>query len=82
MHPKQASLLNQAQNLNDKLAATRTAATVLWKYVDEDGKEYYLPEKLTRTRSPYTGKSVSAKPTRMSMSDVAGELKEDAKDEK
>jgi hypothetical protein len=70
--PKQA-LLARAASIQSKIAAT-----VLWKYTDEDGKDFYLSDKKVGTlKSPYTGKSFTAKPERSSLSDVGKELKED-----
>lgn len=70
--PKQALLARSAS------IQGRIAATVLWKYTDEDGKDFYLSEKKVGTlKSPYTGKSFTAKPERSSLSDVGKELKED-----
>lgn len=57
--------------------ADRLAATNLWKYTDEEGNDFFLKEKKTGTiRSPFTGKSFTAKPTRETMGDVAKALKE------
>lgn len=62
------------------VAYTKEAAGVLWQYTDEEGNEFYLPEKKTGTiRSPYTGKSFTAKPVKSTLSDVGKELKLDAK---
>ncbi len=58
------------------------AASVLWKYTDPDGKEFYLPSKLPTVKSPYSGKSFSQRPERYTPADVSKELKEDAKAEK
>lgn len=61
-----------------KLVQVTAAAAILWKYVDEDGKDFYLAEKKTGTvRSPYSGKSFTAKPERSSLGDVSKEQKED-----
>ena len=58
----------------------KTAATVLWKHKDDEGKESYLPAKKTTVKSPYSGKSVSGvKPEKLNMGDVTKELKNDAK---
>lgn len=78
------NLLERAASLVAKTAeqstTVKTAAPVLWKYTDDEGKEFYLPEKKTGTlKSPYTGKSFTAKPSRSSLSDVGKELKEEAK---
>lgn len=61
-------------------AYLKEAAGVLWQYADEEGNEFYLPEKRTGTiRSPYTGKSFTAKPSKFTLSDVGKELKMDSK---
>lgn len=57
----------------------KAAAPVLWKYTDPEGKEFYLPSKLLTVRSPYSGKSFSARPERYTSADVGKELREDAK---
>ena len=44
--------------------------------------DFYLPEKKTTVKSPYSGKSFSAKPEKFTMGDVGKELKTDAKAEK
>jgi hypothetical protein len=85
MHPRQASLLSQAQEITSRIAAKKKptavgGAPVLWKYTcPETSKDFYLPERKTTTRSPYTGKSFTAKPEKLQMSGVGKELKEDAK---
>lgn len=62
---------------------TKTAATVLWKYTDPDtGKDFYLPEKVTTVKNPWTGKSMTVKPVKFNLSDVGKELKEDEKKNK
>lgn len=54
----------------------KTAAAVLWKYVDPDGDTFYMEERrLSTTRSPFSGKSFTAKPVRQSLTDVAKELR-------
>ena len=54
----------------------RTAAAILWKYVDPDGGVFYMEERrLSTTRSPFTGKSFTAKPVRQTLTDVAKELR-------
>jgi hypothetical protein len=52
----------------------------LFKYTDEEGNNFYLPEKKTGTlKSPFSGKSFPAKPEKSSISDVSKGLKEDDK---
>lgn len=83
MHPRQTDLLKTASELTEKLAAKgdkkNSAAPVLWKYTDPDGKEFYLTEKKMTIRSPYTGKTFTAKPERQNMGAVGKELREEAK---
>lgn len=71
------SIVAQAEALFAKVAAS-----VLWKYADPEGNEFYLLKKLTPVRSPYSGKSFTVKPERVSLSDIGKELKSDAKAEK
>jgi hypothetical protein len=83
MHPRQAHLADLAQFLVEKTADDKTAATSLWLYTcPETKQDFYLPKKMVSVRSPYTGKTFSAKPEKVSMGDVGKELKEDAKAEK
>lgn len=72
------SLLDRAESVLSKVAA----ASVLWKYADPEGNDFYLLKKLVPVRSPYSGKSFSTKPERVSLSDVGKELKSDSKTEK
>lgn len=73
MHPTQRALLQQAEELTAKLAA---GPTRLWKYVCPDtSKSFYLTEKLTTVRSPWTGKTFASRPERSSLSDVGQELR-------
>jgi hypothetical protein len=77
MHPKQAELI---ERLNVVTASLKTAApAVLYKYTDDDGNEFWLSVKKTTIKSPYTGKSFSAKPQKASPSAVAKDLKSDEK---
>lgn len=93
MHPRQASVITQAADLADRLAAkkkpaeqkqqagAKAGAPTLFKYTDpETGQDFYLPEKRTTVKSPWSGKSLSVKPVKFNMGDVAKELKSDAKD--
>lgn len=89
MHPRQASILTQTNDLLGRLAAKKQQATpktsvpILFKYTDPDsGDDFYLTERKTTVKSPYSGKSFSAKPEKVNMSDVTKELKSDAKAEK
>lgn len=94
MHPRQASVLIQANDLRDRLAAKKqtekkqqaggkTAVPTLWKYTCPDtSKDFYLTEKRTSVKCPECGKSHSMKAEKFSLSDVGKELKSDAKAEK
>lgn len=78
MHPKQAELIARLDTVTASL--TRTAApAVLYKYTDDAGQEFWLSVKKTTIKSPYTGKSFSAKPQKVSPSAVAKDLKSDEK---
>ena len=69
----QQRLLDRASSILEK-----TAAAILWKYVDPDGKNFYLSERVTGAiKSPHTGKSFTPKPERQSLSEVAKDLKTD-----
>lgn len=58
----------------------RTAAGVLFKYTDDEGNSFFLPEKKTGTlKSPYSGKSLTARPEKSSLTEVGKGLKEDEK---
>jgi len=89
MHPRQATALAKINDLESRIAAkkqqsgAKTAVPTLWKYTDPDsGTDFYLTEKKTTVKSPYSGKSFSAKPEKFNMGDVTKELKTDAKAEK
>lgn len=65
-------LLSRVGSLVEKMAA----AAVLWKYVDPDGDVFYMEERrLSTTRSPFSGKSFTAKPVRQTLTDVAKDLR-------
>lgn len=64
-------LLNRVGSLVEK-----TAAAVLWKYVDQEGTVFYLSERhLGTVRSPFTGRGFPAKPVRQSLTDISKELR-------
>lgn len=74
----QEVLQERADALVTRTASVLTAAGILWKYTDEEGQEFYLADKRMGTiRSPYSGKSFTAKPERSSLTDVGKELKEE-----
>jgi len=87
MHPRQSSLLEAAEDLTSKLAAKQqklvAQGAVLWKYTcPETTKDFYLEEKKTTVKSPWTGKTFSVKPVRYTPAAVGTELKEEQKAEK
>lgn len=92
MTSRQAKLLSHSEYLMNRLAAKRggkrgesqhQGAANLWRYTcPETEKDFYLAEKKTTIKSPYTGKSFTAKPERDTLSEVGKELKENAKAEK
>lgn len=71
------NLLLRAASIQEKTAAS----SVLWKY-DLDGLDLYLMKKMTTVRSPLSGKSMTVKPERVSLSDVGKELKAESKADK
>lgn len=84
MHPRQASLLTVTNEVTEKLAAKKPVAVggapLLWKYVDPDtNQEFFLPERKMTVRSPYTGKSFSTKPEKMTPAGVGKEMRDEAK---
>ncbi len=83
MHPRQANLLRLASEVSErttpveKRAEVKQAQTaVLWKYTDPDGKPFYLEERLMTVKSPFSGKSFTARPVKHTPAQVAKELKE------
>jgi hypothetical protein len=78
MHPRQAALLEQTEALINKLA-DKTAAPVLWKYVDEDNGEFFLPRRLQNVHSPYSGKSTPQRPEKYQISAITKELQQEEK---
>jgi hypothetical protein len=77
MHPRQASLIHQAENIVTA-TAPRTAAAILYKYTcPETGKDFWTESKQTSIKSPFTGKSFAAKPEKSSLGDVGKEVKKD-----
>jgi hypothetical protein len=82
MHPIQEQLKKQASELTEKLAKgdkKQGQGGMLWKYVDPTGNEFWLKEKKLTVRSPYTGKTFTAKPERETPSGVGQDLREEAK---
>lgn len=89
MHPRQASVLAEAQAVSERLAGQQpkqAAAPILWKYEDNTGeapKTFYLEEKkLAGLRSPFTGKTLTGvRPKRHTPAQVGQEMKEEAKEQ-
>jgi hypothetical protein len=77
MHPRQAALLSQAENLTQKLAGKEAATPVLWKYVDPDSnQEFFLTVRLPTVHSPFSGKSAPQHPERYQIPEVQKELRQ------
>lgn len=74
MHPRQAALLNQAEEITEKLAAS----PVLWKYVDDENGEFFLPSRRQNVHSPYSGKSMPQRPEKFQIPAVGKELRDEA----
>lgn len=52
----------------------------LWKYVDGEGKEFYLPARVTSTlKSPFSGKGFTPKPEKDPLTDVQKQIREEQK---
>lgn len=85
MHSK-TKLLGFAERIMEKTAAkadSKRGGANLFRYTcPETGKDFYLTEKKTSVKSPYTGKNFSAKPEKDTLSEVGKELKDDALAEK
>jgi hypothetical protein len=87
MHPRQANVLTLATELADKTAGKKKqtadkpmpSAPLLWKYETPDGETFYLEVKRTTIKSPFTGKSFSARPIRHTPAQVGKELREEAR---
>jgi len=81
MHPRQASLVTNATEVMDRIAAEKKpgGALLMWKYTDPDGKIFYLDERKLTIKSPFSGKSFTSKPERFTPSQMVKEIKEEAK---
>ena len=82
MHPRQASLLNQASELIEKTAAEPAkpkpgSAPILWKYTDPESNVFYLEVKKMTVKSPFSGKSFTTRPERHTPQQVGKEMKEE-----
>jgi len=86
MHPRQANILNDANELREKLAAKTDpkpgGPAILWKYTDPEGRVFYLEERLTSIKSPYNGKTFAAKPKRFTPAQVGQEMREEGQEAK
>ena len=77
MYDRQASLIDRAKWAVAALEG-RTAAASLWKYTcPVTGEDFWTSKKQTSIRSPFTGKTFTAKPDKDSLSDVGKEIKKD-----
>lgn len=64
-------LLNRVGSILEK-----TAAPILWKYVDQEGLVFYLSERVRGTiHSPFSGRTFTSKPVRQSLTDISKELR-------
>jgi hypothetical protein len=84
MHSRQASVLAQAQRVVARLEgriSKEAASPILWKYEDNtvegSPKVFYLEEKKMPCKSPFTGKTISARPVKHNLAQVSKEMKED-----
>lgn len=75
MHPRQQKLAKMAANVTESLS--KTAAPILWEYETEDGKKFYLEERLMVVRNPFTGKTMSVRPKKKTMPALTKGLRED-----
>jgi hypothetical protein len=85
-HPRQASLVVNAFEIAERVASRSQQAAAggpayLWKYVDPENNTFYLEEKKTTIKSPYTGKTFTAKPTKHTLMQVGKEMKEEKAEE-
>ena len=66
--------MDRLSRVAQRIAGIRTAQ-MMWKYADDEGKVFFLTERVTGTlRSPFTGKSFRAQPEKLSMSGVKDEI--------
>ena len=77
MYDRQSNLLDRANWAVGALEG-HTAAANLWKYTcPVTGEDFWTSKKQTSIRSPFTGKTFTAKPDKDSLSDVGKEIKKD-----
>ena len=75
MHPRQAKLIKEASELAASIE-DKTATPPLWQYFTEDGKPFWLTERLLSVRDPFTGKRFPTKPMRQNPGGLMKTLKE------
>lgn len=75
MHPRQQRLAKMAASVQDSIM--KTAAPILWEYETEDGKKFYLEERLTVVRNPFTGKSMTVRPKKKTMQSITKDLQDE-----
>ena len=87
MHPRQASVSAEARALAARVSRRAgidsvqpSGAALLWKYQDAEGNVFYLETKKTTVKSPFSGKSFSARPERFTPAQVGKEMKEERKE--
>lgn len=75
--PIKATVGDVGKELKEEGAKVKGA---LWKYVDDDGNEFYLESRLTATlKSPWTGKAFTPKPEKDALTEVSKEIREEQK---
>lgn len=75
--PERYTIGDVGKELKEEGAKLRSA---LWKYVDGEGGEFYLPTRITTPlKSPFTGKSFTPKPEKDPLTDVSKQMREDQK---
>ena len=84
MHSRQASLLRKAEDTISNIhgATPKQAGAALWKYVDPTGGEFFITavgSPIRTVHSPFTGKTFTAKPIKMTVSQLGGEVREEGK---
>jgi hypothetical protein len=80
-NPCQREIVGRANRIAEKIAAKKKPAAdsgpaVLWEYTDDEGNVFYLTEKHTTAKSPFTGKPVKGKPSKTLPAQMGAKLKE------
>lgn len=57
MHPRQAKLITEATEVAAALEPKTALAPMLWMYTPPDGPPFYLTDKLTTIKSPWSGRT-------------------------